>query len=112
MQGIQRLVNRASVSAAVGWPPIRSFRKNFAVPRSSKPNSLESSKETVQDENGSKLSDCYNGQMFVKVCMDGVPIGRKLNLQAYNSYDQLSAGIDELFHSLLAGIIPQCPAFH
>ncbi|KGN60312.1 auxin-responsive protein IAA26 isoform X1 [Cucumis sativus] len=93
---------RASVSAAVGWPPIRSFRKNFAVPRSSKPNSLESSKETVQDENGSKLSDCYNGQMFVKVCMDGVPIGRKLNLQAYNSYDQLSAGIDELFHSLLA----------
>ncbi|KAL0553111.1 hypothetical protein IC582_006998 [Cucumis melo] len=93
---------RASVAAAVGWPPIPSFRKNFAVPRSSKPNSLELSKETLQDENGSRLSDCSNGQMFVKVCMDGVPIGRKLNLQAYNSYDQLSAGIDELFHSLLA----------
>ncbi|XP_038896900.1 auxin-responsive protein IAA6-like [Benincasa hispida] len=93
---------RASVAAAVGWPPIRSFRKNFAAPRSSKPNSLELSKETVQDENGSKLSDCSKGQMFVKVCMDGVPIGRKLNLQAYNSYDQLSAGIDELFHCLLA----------
>ncbi|CAK9325509.1 unnamed protein product [Citrullus colocynthis] len=93
---------RASVAAAIGWPPIRSFRKNFAAPRSSKPNSLELSQETVQDENGSKLSDCSKGQMFVKVCMDGVPIGRKLNLQAYNSYDQLSAGIDELFHCLLA----------
>ncbi|XP_022138828.1 auxin-responsive protein IAA25-like [Momordica charantia] len=92
---------RTSVAPAVGWPPIRSFRMNLAAPRSSKPNSLGLSKETVQEDNGSK-SDCCNGQMFVKVCMDGVPIGRKLNLQAYDSYEKLSAGIDELFHYLLA----------
>ncbi|KAG7031734.1 Auxin-responsive protein IAA18, partial [Cucurbita argyrosperma subsp. argyrosperma] len=88
----------ASVASAVGWPPIRSSRKNYVVPRSSKPNPLELSKEAVKEGNASK-SDCCSGQMFVKVCMDGVPIGRKLNLQAYNSYDQLSAGIHELFHS-------------
>ncbi|XP_022940590.1 auxin-responsive protein IAA16-like isoform X1 [Cucurbita moschata] len=92
---------RASVASAVGWPPIRSSRKSYVVPRSSKPNPLELSKEAVKEGNASK-SDCCSGQMFVKVCMDGVPIGRKLNLQAYNSYDQLSAGIHELFHCLLA----------
>ncbi|XP_023525111.1 auxin-responsive protein IAA16-like isoform X4 [Cucurbita pepo subsp. pepo] len=92
---------RASVASAVGWPPIRSSRKNYVVPRSSKPNPHELSKEAVKEGNASK-SDCCSGQMFVKVCMDGVPIGRKLNLQAYNSYDQLSAAIHELFHCLLA----------
>ncbi|XP_022981021.1 auxin-responsive protein IAA16-like isoform X2 [Cucurbita maxima] len=91
---------RASAASAVGWPPIRSSRKIYVIPRSSKPNPLELSK-AVKEGNGSK-SDCCSGQMFVKVCMDGVPIGRKLNLQAYNSYDQLSAGIHELFHCLLA----------
>lgn len=41
--------------------------------------------------------------MFVKINMEGVPIGRKINLKAYDSYEKLSLAIDELFQGLLAG---------
>ncbi|KAE8700405.1 Auxin-responsive protein IAA16 [Hibiscus syriacus] len=34
--------------------------------------------------------------------MEGIPIGRKVNLSAYNSYEELSLAIDELFSGLLA----------
>ncbi|KOM34739.1 hypothetical protein LR48_Vigan02g088900 [Vigna angularis] len=33
--------------------------------------------------------------------MDGVPIGRKLNINAYDSYENLSSSVDELFRGLL-----------
>lgn len=35
--------------------------------------------------------------------MDGVPIGRKVNLKAYDSYEKLSSAVDELFRGLMAG---------
>ena len=41
--------------------------------------------------------------MFVKINMDGVPIGRKVDLSAYPSYEKLSSAVDELFRGLLAG---------
>ncbi|CAK8565303.1 unnamed protein product [Lathyrus sativus] len=33
--------------------------------------------------------------------MDGVPIGRKVDLKAYHSYENLSIAVDELFRGLL-----------
>ena len=39
--------------------------------------------------------------LFVKVNMEGVPIGRKINLKAYDSYEKLSVAIDSLFRGLL-----------
>lgn len=41
--------------------------------------------------------------MFVKINMDGIPIGRKVDLKAYDSYEKLSFAVDELFRGLLAG---------
>jgi auxin-responsive protein IAA len=41
---------------------------------------------------------------FVKINMDGVPIGRKIDLNAFNSYEMLSLAVDKLFRHLLAGI--------
>jgi auxin-responsive protein IAA len=35
--------------------------------------------------------------MFVKVNVDGVPIGRKIDLKAYDSYEKLSVALDEMF---------------
>lgn len=35
--------------------------------------------------------------------MDGVPIGRKVDLNAYDSYKNLSSAVDELFRGLLQG---------
>jgi auxin-responsive protein IAA len=34
--------------------------------------------------------------------MDGVPIGRKVDLSSYDSYKKLSTAVDELFRGLLA----------
>lgn len=87
----------------MGWPPIRSFRKNIASGGSSKsasdPPNAESGKVCGPKpaENGSSSSP------FVKINMDGIPIGRKVDLKAYDSYEKLSYAVDELFRDLLAG---------
>lgn len=38
----------------------------------------------------------------MKINMNGIPIGRKVDLKAFNSYEKLSCAIDELFRGLLA----------
>jgi hypothetical protein len=35
--------------------------------------------------------------------MDGIPIGRKVDLTAYDSYERLSVAVKELFHGFLEG---------
>lgn len=87
----------------MGWPPIRSFRKNLASSSSSKPTS--ESQNLVQNKiPGEKSVETKGKGLFVKINMDGVPIGRKVDLKAYDSYDKLSSAVDELFRGLLAGI--------
>ncbi|XP_022729698.1 auxin-responsive protein IAA2-like isoform X2 [Durio zibethinus] len=90
---------RIAYSPVVGWPPIRSFRKNLASSSSSKPAS-ESPNEKEEDTGGKPENS--KPQLFVKINMEGIPIGRKVNLGAYNSYEELSLAIDELFSGLLA----------
>ncbi|CAN1168477.1 Auxin-responsive protein IAA26 [Linum perenne] len=96
---------RTAPGPVVGWPPIRSFRKNLAS-SSSKQQQLASS-DSQNDNHQSKnekppVEACKRG-MFVKINMDGVPIGRKVDLAAYDSYTRLSTAVDELFRDLLAG---------
>lgn len=83
------------VAPVVGWPPIRSFRKNLAP--QPKPDI-----EDPTDASGNSYASTDPGQtfgdsMFVKVNMDGVPIGRKIDLKAYDSYDKLSQALEEMF---------------
>ncbi|CAI0423476.1 unnamed protein product [Linum tenue] len=85
---------RTAPGPVVGWPPIRSFRKNLASSSSSYPNK----KAATSDK---PVEACKKG-MFVKINMDGVPIGRKVDLTAYDSYPRLSTAVDELFRGLLA----------
>ncbi|KAE8656989.1 Auxin-responsive protein IAA18 [Hibiscus syriacus] len=40
--------------------------------------------------------------------MDGVSIGRKVDLKAYDCYEKLSAAVDELFRGLLAAQRDAC----
>ncbi|GLT25490.1 hypothetical protein SLA2020_006140 [Shorea laevis] len=77
----------------VGWPPIRSSRRNLTGSSLSK---LAS--ESPKEESVRKLEK----NQFVKINMEGIPIGRKVNLKAYNSYEELSIAIDRLFSGLLA----------
>lgn len=88
---------RTAPGPVVGWPPIRSFRKNLAS------SSGSYSKPTVESLN-KPVETCKKG-LFVKINMEGVPIGRKVDLKAYDSYEKLSSAVDELFRGLLAAQI-------
>ncbi|PSS09771.1 Auxin-responsive protein [Actinidia chinensis var. chinensis] len=92
---------RTAPAPVVGWPPIRSFRKNLASSSSSKP--VPESPNAMLNKVSSEepAQSCGKG-FFVKINMDGVPIGRKVNLKAYDSYQKLSSAVDELFRGLLA----------
>lgn len=89
----------------VGWPPVRTFRKNLAGSSSSK--QTTESQNTVQSKVPSEkppVASCRKG-FFVKINMEGVPIGRKVDLEAYDSYEKLASSVDELFRGLLAGYL-------
>lgn len=68
----------------VGWPPVRSFRKNIMAQKS------------VGEEGDQKAA-------FVKVCMDGAPYLRKVDLKMYKSYQELSDALAKMFSSFTMG---------
>uniref|UniRef100_A0A1J3J2E4 Auxin-responsive protein n=1 Tax=Noccaea caerulescens TaxID=107243 RepID=A0A1J3J2E4_NOCCA len=74
--------NRVEAAPVVGWPPVRSSRRNLtAQPK-------EEMKKRESDE---------ERELYVKINMEGVAIGRKVNLSAFNNYQQLSHAVDWLF---------------
>jgi len=62
---------------AIGWPPIRSFRKNCLQARK------------VQYEEVTTI--------YVKVSMDGAPYLRKIDLRQYKDYKELLKALEDLF---------------
>ncbi|KAE8685049.1 Auxin-responsive protein IAA11 [Hibiscus syriacus] len=109
--------NADSVAAAsngssqfVGWPPIRAYRMNSMV-NQAKPSVTEGfnstmdncGKETSMVENSTIGSYHSSGStnarksLFVKVKMDGIPIGRKVDLNAPESYEKLAKMLEEMF---------------
>ncbi|CAI9771287.1 unnamed protein product [Fraxinus pennsylvanica] len=65
----------ASKAQIVGWPPVRSYRKNNFQPKK------------VESETG----------MYVKVSMDGAPYLRKIDLKVYNGYLELLKALENMF---------------
>lgn len=43
--------------------------------------------------------------MFVKVTMDGIPIGRKVDLNAHKCYESLSNTLEEMFLKPKTGVL-------
>ncbi|GMI71996.1 indole-3-acetic acid inducible 14, SOLITARY ROOT [Hibiscus trionum] len=71
----------------VGWPPVRSYRKNV----------MANNKNTGEEsEKGSSAA-------FVKVSMDGAPYLRKVDLKMYKSYQELSDALAKMFSSFTMG---------
>ncbi|XP_066316098.1 auxin-responsive protein IAA1-like [Miscanthus floridulus] len=70
----------APKARVVGWPPVRSYRKN-----------------ALADVAGS--SKANQAAKFVKVAVDGAPYLRKVDLQAYAGYDQLLRALQDKFFS-------------
>ncbi|KAH7675124.1 AUX/IAA protein [Dioscorea alata] len=77
----------------VGWPPVRSYRKNIMA--------VQSEKATKED--GEKSGNGTAGAAFVKVSMDGAPYLRKVDLKMYNSYKELSTALEKMFSSFTIG---------
>lgn len=90
---------RAAKAQVVGWPPVRSFRKNIM--------SVQSDKGAGKDAaaaNGDKSSAAAGGgAAFVKVSLDGAPYLRKVDLKMYRSYQQLSKALENMFSSFTIG---------
>ncbi|OVA20300.1 AUX/IAA protein [Macleaya cordata] len=80
----------ASKGQVVGWPPIRSFRKNTMTTNPAKNN----------DDAGSK--SC-SGCLYVKVSMDGAPYLRKVDLKMYSNYVELLSALEKMFSCFTIG---------
>ncbi|KAI3967724.1 hypothetical protein MKX01_039634 [Papaver californicum] len=97
----QKRTSTAAAAPVVGWPPIRSYRKNLSN-SATKPVAAELDKKKMPKENCVKMPENCRKGLFVKINMDGVPIGRKVDIKAYDSYEKLAYAVDELFRCLLA----------
>ncbi|KAK4760914.1 hypothetical protein SAY87_005807 [Trapa incisa] len=83
----------AAKAQVIGWPPVRSFRKNTLAA-------------------ASKGNDEVDGKpgpspLFVKVIMDGAPYLRKVDLRNYYKYCELSVALEKMFSGFTLG---QCGA--
>ncbi|KAJ7965852.1 Auxin-responsive protein [Quillaja saponaria] len=85
--------NNSSAPAAkaqvVGWPPIRSFRKNSLA--------------TTTKNNDEVDGKAGSGTLFVKVSMDGAPYLRKVDLRNYSAYPELSSALEKMFSCFTIG---------
>ncbi|PIN12243.1 hypothetical protein CDL12_15145 [Handroanthus impetiginosus] len=77
----------ASKAQVIGWPPIRSFRKNSL------------GNNVWKDGDGGGSSGC----LYVKVSMDGAPYLRKIDLKTYSTYAQLSSALEKMFSCFTIG---------
>ncbi|KAL2510759.1 Auxin-responsive protein IAA4 [Abeliophyllum distichum] len=68
----------APKALVVGWPPVRSYRKNV-----------------LQQQQ--KKSDSDVSGMYVKVSMDGAPYLRKIDIKVYKNYPDLLIALENMF---------------
>ncbi|GMH06488.1 hypothetical protein Nepgr_008328 [Nepenthes gracilis] len=73
----------------VGWPPIRSFRKN----------SLATTSKNNDEVDGKPGA----APLFIKVSMDGAPYLRKVDLRIYSTYQGLSSALEMMFSCFTLG---------
>ncbi|XP_071731286.1 auxin-responsive protein IAA8-like [Rutidosis leptorrhynchoides] len=90
---VNKVVNSCNPPAAkaqvVGWPPVRSFRKNIL--------------STTSKNNDEVDRKPGPGALFVKVSMDGAPYLRKVDLRSYTTYQQLSSALEKMFSCFTIG---------
>ncbi|AQK88360.1 IAA19 - auxin-responsive Aux/IAA family member [Zea mays] len=85
----------AAKAQVVGWPPVRSYRKNTLA--------MSATKTNGEDEGRSEAGCCY-----VKVSMDGAPYLRKVDLKTFSSYEDLSLALEKMFTCFITGQSGSC----
>ncbi|XP_076959789.1 auxin-responsive protein IAA13-like isoform X2 [Bidens hawaiensis] len=96
------------LSQVVGWPPVKTYRMNSLV-NQAKFSKNEGEKgaggddklrknKNVNRENNDETVGKETGHLgFVKVNMDGLPIGRKVDLNAHDCYETLAHALEIMF---------------
>ncbi|OWM71362.1 hypothetical protein CDL15_Pgr011491 [Punica granatum] len=81
----------APKAQVVGWPPVKSFRKNsLAIP--------PKSAEQVED-----AKEAAGTTLFIKVSMDGAPYLRKVDLYKFAAYQELCNALQKMFSCFTLG---------
>ncbi|KAI4318177.1 hypothetical protein L6164_025980 [Bauhinia variegata] len=92
-------------SQVVGWPPIRAYRMNSLI-NQAKTQRAEEDKSSDERDNPKDDSIAKSNHMalkekanlgFVKVNMDGIRIGRKVDLNSHSSYETLAQTLEDMF---------------
>ncbi|KAK7378514.1 hypothetical protein VNO80_03956 [Phaseolus coccineus] len=99
----------------VGWPPLGAYRMNnynshakspatevfnsTVDKRASTSAGVRKSADGGSDSNNTVSKENVNlrNSLFVKVKMDGIPIGRKVDLNVHGSYETLAQTLEEMF---------------
>lgn len=54
-----------------------------------------------RNSQGAEVNDCSDSSFFVKVYMEGIPIGRKLNILAHGGYYELVKTLENMFDTTI-----------
>ncbi|XP_006656052.2 auxin-responsive protein IAA21 [Oryza brachyantha] len=85
----------AAKAQVVGWPPIRSYRKNTMA--------MTQPALKGKDDGEVKQQPPASGCLYVKVSMDGAPYLRKVDLKMYKNYKELSLALEKMFSCFTVG---------
>lgn len=108
--GTKRAASPTAASQVVGWPPIRAYRMNSMLNQSK---SIATGENCLEFEENKEKDVIYGSEkkcnpnpeervpvknsLFVKVNMDGVAIGRKVDLNAHSGYEFLAQTLEDMF---------------
>ncbi|CAK9329232.1 unnamed protein product [Citrullus colocynthis] len=103
-----------ALNQVVGWPPIRTYRMNSLVNQAKTARAeeddvvCEEKKDQSKDTLKNKTCDVDGkGHLgFVKVNVDGVVIGRKVDLNAHSCYETLALMLEDMFFRSGGASIP------
>ncbi|RZC62019.1 hypothetical protein C5167_023782 [Papaver somniferum] len=92
------------VNSIVGWPPVKSWRRKFHHHyQNQHPPQFQHHQEIADgtldnnDHVDAANGDGATNSMYVKVTMDGMGIGRKINLRLHQSYQTLTTTLINMF---------------
>ncbi|XP_015937411.2 LOW QUALITY PROTEIN: auxin-responsive protein IAA29-like [Arachis duranensis] len=90
--------NEGEENHLVGWPPIKSWRKKELNHHHQYPTIIRNHNRMMQatnHENQNRREE--TNSFYVKVNMEGVTVGRKIDLMLYNSYQTLTHTLITMF---------------
>ncbi|KAJ0510537.1 putative transcription factor interactor and regulator AUX-IAA family [Helianthus annuus] len=109
--------SNAAHSQVVGWPPVKTYRMNSLLNQAKFSKNEEETgvngNDASKKKKNSKHENNKNDEVvaketghsgFVKVNMDGLPIGRKVDLNAHDCYETLALALETMF-------LKACPTF-